>query len=444
MAAIQKNDHLKKIVKTNWLSLFANHQKPVVEVGLSGGVDSVVLTHILFSLAEELNIQLQAVYVHHGLSQFADEWANFCAQFCAKLGIRLHIQKVFVDQKSTLGVEAEARKQRYRVYQQSKANIIALAHHQDDQIETVLLQLFRGGGVHALAGMPSSRLLQNKSIWRPLLSVSKKQLVEYANHHDLKHVEDDSNASLMYRRNWVRSEVLPLLRNHVADIDQHIVRSNYLMQQSSQILDEVIEQDLAQVSVDGYFDCLKWDLLTAPRKNLVLLHFVQTEQLGNPSPESLIHFSEQLKVTDPSTQLLWQLPHGQVYAYKKRLYIEKKYSQPIEPLWINHIKPQIFENGTLLWIPHHQGISKKLIDQGVWLCSRASGEKIQLKVGHKKVKTILQEQHFPPFLKKYWPLIFNAQKTECLAIVSVVCRQDEAQETYFPIWVELKSEFKFK
>ena len=127
-----------------------------VVVGLSGGVDSVVLLHVLRALAPEFGFRLGALHVHHGLSRNADAWHRFCASLCRKWRVPLAVRRVKVARDGA-GPEAAARAARYDAYRRSRAAAIALAHQLDDQAETVLLNLARGSGLHGLRGMPARR-----------------------------------------------------------------------------------------------------------------------------------------------------------------------------------------------------------------------------------------------------------------------------------------------
>jgi len=152
-------------------------------VGLSGGVDSVVLLHALNRLARRLRVTLSGLHVHHGLSPHADEWADFCDRFCSNLAVPLRQVRVAIDRHSPLGLEGAAREARYAVYRQQQGDAVVLAHHLDDQGETLLLQLMRGAGARGLSAMPMLRVLEptsNLRLFRPLLKVTRAQIVAYA------------------------------------------------------------------------------------------------------------------------------------------------------------------------------------------------------------------------------------------------------------------------
>ncbi|HSS27667.1 MAG TPA: tRNA lysidine(34) synthetase TilS, partial [Usitatibacter sp.] len=173
-------------------------------------MDSVVL---LDALAREAGRPLSAVHVHHGLSPNADRWAKFCEGFCASRGVALSVERVKVPRGSGSGLEAAAREARYRIYAARPEPFVALAHHLDDQAETVLLQLLRGTGLKGVAGMPAMRTLPDSrvTLWRPLLAMPRALLHARARALALEWVDDESNALTTQDRNYLRHAIAPLL-----------------------------------------------------------------------------------------------------------------------------------------------------------------------------------------------------------------------------------------
>ena len=151
-----------------------NVVNPLLAVAFSGGLDSYVLLHVLHAARKNITFQLQAHHVHHGLSVNADYWANFCQSTCHQLNIHLTVSRVSIQNKIGLGFEATARKARYEALTANNADFIVLAHHQDDQAETLLLQLARGAGVKGLAGMAALDI--NRKLLRPFLNVPRIEL----------------------------------------------------------------------------------------------------------------------------------------------------------------------------------------------------------------------------------------------------------------------------
>lgn len=201
-----------------------------VVVGLSGGIDSVVLLHALAALRKELGFSLSALHVHHGLSKNADRWARFCARSCRALRVPLRVQRVRVARTGE-GLEAAARRARYQVFGRAQAEAIALAHHLDDQVETVLLNLLRGAGLRGLSGMPALGRLEGKLLLRPLLDLPRSAIEAHAAKLGLEWIEDESNADEALTRNFLRRSVAPLLdarfprwRESVARAARHAAR----------------------------------------------------------------------------------------------------------------------------------------------------------------------------------------------------------------------------
>lgn len=172
-------------------------------VGYSGGLDSSVLLHVLAELRESLGLRLSAVHVHHGLSPHADAWTRHCESACRNLEVPLIVRRIAVEPVGE-GPEGAARAARYREFEMLDTDVLALAHHRDDQAETVLLQLLRGAGLKGLAAMPVARRLGDVILVRPLLDVSRDELLAWARASRLTWVEDESNADTRLSRNALR------------------------------------------------------------------------------------------------------------------------------------------------------------------------------------------------------------------------------------------------
>lgn len=190
-----------------------------VWVALSGGLDSVLLLHLVsHCLGSDRNVA--AIHVNHQLQTNADETERFCRDLCKSVGIPLTVERVTVsakaaDESTTGGIEEAARHARYDVFKRILApgHLMLMAHHGDDQAETVLFRLLRGSGVAGLAGMPSSRPLGLGELHRPFLAFSRQQIYGWAQQAGLVWVEDPSNTDQKYDRNFLRHSVIPLLKS---------------------------------------------------------------------------------------------------------------------------------------------------------------------------------------------------------------------------------------
>ncbi len=192
--------------------------------GLSGGIDSVVLLHVLHAFAPEFGYRLSAIHVNHALSPNAGEWQKFCSAFCLELGIPFKAVRVKVKRQGR-GLEAAAREARRAALMKSGADAIAFGHHLDDQAETVLFNLLRGAGLEGASGMPALGKLGGKTLLRPLLGVPRSAILVYAKANRLAWIEDESNADEELTRNFIRRRVGPLLETRFPRWRENLARS---------------------------------------------------------------------------------------------------------------------------------------------------------------------------------------------------------------------------
>jgi len=196
-----------------------------VAVALSGGIDSVVLLELMRLLGAEFGFELRAVHVHHGLSPNADAWARFCRRICAERGVPITVRRVTVGTTRGQGLEAAARKARYAVFSRLRCDALLLAHHRDDQAETVLFNLLRGAGLRGASGMPAAYRREGRLVLRPLLDTSRGEIAAYARAAALAWIEDESNANDAITRNFLRHCVGPLLAQRFPAWQRNLARA---------------------------------------------------------------------------------------------------------------------------------------------------------------------------------------------------------------------------
>lgn len=222
------------------------HPGDRVVVGVSGGADSVCLLHLLWCLREELQIELRAVHVHHGLrGDEADRDAQFTKSLCEKFFVPCEVVKIHADEEAReqgISVEEAGRNARYRILEEKavcweKKSVvrenktvegegggdispvkIAVAHHGDDSAETILHNLCRGSGLKGLSGIPPIR----GRIIRPILWVSRKEIIDYLKSENLTYAEDSTNRANDYTRNKIRNRILPLI---AAEVNEQAVKN---------------------------------------------------------------------------------------------------------------------------------------------------------------------------------------------------------------------------
>lgn len=203
--------------------------KDKVLAGLSGGADSVAMLHFLKQLAARKHFEVYACHVNHGLRALAARDAAFARGMAAKLGASFVLKKVNVKalaRREKLSIEHAARKARYKAFEEAAkklgCNKIALGHHLDDHVETMLLNLLRGTKAKGLLGIPARRALGRLQIVRPLLRITRRDVLDYIKAHDLAFIDDETNFEDIYTRNWVRQKLLPLLEGKQPKIRQHL------------------------------------------------------------------------------------------------------------------------------------------------------------------------------------------------------------------------------
>ena len=215
-------------------------------VAYSGGVDSHVLLHALSAVRESLPGKLGAVHVDHTLHPDSGNWSDHCRSVCANLMIPFQLLPVDARAAPGTSPEAAARDARYRVIAEwlPPGDVLLSAHHQDDQAETLLLQLMRGSGPRGLASMPIRVPLGRGSLLRPLLSVTRSVLLDYAQSQGLQWIEDPSNTDTGIDRNFLRHLILPVLRQRWPSASASITRCTGLCAESSALMDMLAADDL--------------------------------------------------------------------------------------------------------------------------------------------------------------------------------------------------------
>ncbi|MYM67919.1 tRNA lysidine(34) synthetase TilS [Pseudoduganella sp. FT55W] len=305
-----------------------------IAVALSGGLDSSALLHLAHAYAKAHGVTLHAFHVHHGLSPNADAWLAHCEQQCAALGITFAARRIQLQDAKKTGTEAAARKARYAALgalcAEHNVALLLTAHHQDDQAETVLLQLLRGSGPAGLSGMDAANtaasLLQNASLVmaRPLLPVSRKQLESYVAQHNISHIHDESNDDPRYARNALRHTVMPALEQHFPGFQERFARSAQHAQSATRLLTELAEQDLAATLDGDHIDISKLRALSQDRSYNLLRHWFATRGYSMPSTAWLAEMLTQLLEAKYDAQLLVTHPDCHVRRYRDRLHLTPK------------------------------------------------------------------------------------------------------------------------
>ncbi len=281
-------------------------------IGLSGGRDSMALLDAAAALAPELGLSLCALHVHHGLSAHADAWAAFCADACAARGVPLTVHRAEIRRGGGESLEERARAVRYAAYAAADADVVALAHHADDQAETLLLQLLRGAGPHGLAAMPVLRpMREGPALLRPFLGLPRASLDAYATARGLVWVDDESNANIGVKRNLIRHEVAPRLAAAFPGYPATLVRAAGHQAESARLGDEIAQLDAQDAVAEeaGAGATLDRSALIAlaarapHRARNLLRWFLRRHGLGAPSTTRLAAMLDQLTHAAPDARV---------------------------------------------------------------------------------------------------------------------------------------------
>jgi tRNA(Ile)-lysidine synthase len=288
-----------------------------IAVAFSGGLDSSVLLSIAARHANSAGCMLSAIHVHHGLSPNADAWEAFCRASCGALGIPLSVVPVTVPRATTEGLEATARRLRYQAFDAHAADYVLLAHHANDQAETLLFNLMRGAGVRGAAAM-LPEMGKNGRYLRPLLAHPRAELEIYAREHGLHWIEDESNEDVGFSRNYIRHAVVPVLEVRFPAAVENLVRSAEHFAEAQAMLDEMARLDLGECSGFPVPVSLLQSLSDARARN-VLRYLLGMHGLQAPSGKRLGEILRQLIEAAPDRHPSLDLPAYRLFRARGKV-----------------------------------------------------------------------------------------------------------------------------
>lgn len=382
-------------------------------VGLSGGLDSVVLLDLAARNAGGRAIT--AVHVHHGLSPNADAWAETCRALCAERGVPLAVERVRVDPSAPEGLEAAARAARYAVYARRPETFVALAHHLDDQSETVLLQLLRGTGLRGVAAMPEVRALEGSAvrIFRPFLGVPRAALRTHASARGLRWIEDESNASPRHDRNYLRNEIAPLLDRRLPRWREAAARFARHSAAAQKLLD-----DLA--AADGLPGAPGADLPVAPelseeRRANLLRAFLALNAAPMPSEARLGEMARQLFGARGDARVRLAHEGFALHRYRDRVRLERDAPAPgpWRHPWHGELEVDLGAAHGAVRFERATGEGMALPRGDGWhFAGRAGGERLRPDPRRptRTLKNLLQEHAVPAWERSRMPLLFHGDR----------------------------------
>jgi len=391
-------------------------------VALSGGIDSVVLLDILANFSKSTQFSLSAVHVNHGISRNAAVWSQFCCKLACAYGISIDVTYLHVEKERRVSLEAAAREQRYQVFSKIVADYVVLAQHMEDQAETLLLQLLRGAGIRGLSGMPvvrSQAQLKQARLLRPLLNVSRHQIEQYAQLNDLTWIIDESNDDTNYDRNFLRHEVLPVLKKRYVSYTKTFTRASRHLSEASTLLDELAEIDRERCVVSGQLNIQRLRQLNTSRAKNLLRYMLVDQGIPLPSTAKLEDLTQQLFSMRDDHQFRIEIDEYQIRCFKGAIYFLRRQSEqlmtennPSVSFTWNHESEQVVQwgNDIVHFIQlKNQGIAcERIIDRLLTIRLRNGGENFSPASNRprRSLKNLLQEALIPPWKRNRLPLLF--------------------------------------
>ena len=410
-----------------------------VFVAYSGGVDS----HVLLQLASTvtcLKSKIVAIHIDHGLQQGSNQWAMHCEKVASVLGVEFCCIKVTIEKQARESLEEMARNARYLAFKSflNKRDVVLLAQHREDQMETVLLQLFRGAGVRGLSGMPLSIGFGNGLMLRPFLDVSKKDIMEYAESHHLQWVDDPSNQHNDFDRNFLRNQIIPQLKQRWSALDKTVSRSARHCANSDILSQQVANQLLSQVydKVDQTLIIDQLLRVDVHQQSLIIRQWFDLMKLRMPSEGKIDKILNEIVLAKPSANPVLQ---GKIYTmrrYRNKLYclsLKNNQFKIAYSYWPERIKALNVQFQFSLILVNSLGGLSTLLWHGakVEIKSRTGAEKIRLlgREGHHSLKKLFQEKGIPPWERERIPLIYLddqlAAVADLWASADFCCEKDE-------------------
>lgn len=408
-------------------------------VGLSGGVDSVVLLTLLHTFAPRHDWRLSAIHVNHQLSPHAAEWARFCRRLCRERGVPLRVVKVQVARGDS--VEAAARAARYAAYRAQPAAHVVLAQHQDDQAETVLLQLLRGAGVKGLAAMPVARadvVRPGLRLLRPLLELTRDEIERYAAARNLAWVEDESNGDPYFLRNFLRIEILPRLEKRAPDYRKTLSRTAGHMAEAAQLLDALAQIDGAGALGGGTLAVAALRHLPAARARNLLRYFLAQQHMTMPDARRLDEALRQALTAKIDARVCIALgAHGTHGTHSLRRFagaLQVAIAPPRQlpgakefaRRWREEQRLVIPELNGALEMRRRRGAGidlEMLLARPVTVRLRCGGEKLQPDAARprRQVKDLFQEHSVPPWHRPRLPYLWSGERLVWVAGLGIDC-----------------------
>lgn len=366
-------------------------------IAYSGGVDSQVLLHAFAKVVPE---KVVAFHINHGISDNAQTWQDFCSKTAQSLSVNFTFEQFHLLGESNL--EDKARKARYGAFERlmNETSCLVTGHHMDDQVETFMLNLMRGAGLDGLSSMPEIKSFGNGFHGRPFLSIGKEELTEYAISNGLQWVEDESNKDSVYDRNFIRNEVVPLLKTRWKNASASICNSVEHVQKAKEYIDQKVEtfdteSDVVSISSLQTFN--QYEQVQIVRKWV-------SNHIGQSASQNMLNtiFNEIIPAREDA-KMKWEQKHYFITRYNGQLHFVKKEKKDYNIAEL--LKTSGFD----------------LEPNDVVVRNRVKGATIKQGAIHKDVKKLFSEMKVPTWLREDMPFIYH--NDELISVGGIINRK---------------------
>lgn len=400
-------DHLKKLTQ-----ILQQYQQSTVWLAFSGGLDSRVLLHGLLQVRSAFpGLKLKVAHVNHGLSPQAGDWAKQCQNLCQQLAVDCEIKILdLAITKQTGSIEEIARNARYHWFAEllQPNDLMLTAHNCDDQAETLLLQLLRGSGIKGLACMPEKKPLGQGWLLRPFLNMDRASLQAIAVSAQLSWIEDESNFSTRFDRNYLRHQVFPQLIQRWPATKKLLARSANHAAEADMLLEEIATQDLSTVlHTSGQIAIPLLQQLTEVRQKNLLRFWLKQRGFSLPSQVKLRQILKEVINSSEDAKAVVHWPGVEVRRFRDYLYAIIPQPTAASQLSLR------WNTSYPLTLPNDQGVliasgTNSLPNTEVTVKYRQGGERFhpQNRIGSHPLKKLFQEWQVPPWQRNTLPLVF--------------------------------------
>ena len=420
-------------------------------VAFSGGLDSTVLLHATIKAHGKKNVH--AFHVHHGIQKEADQWQAHCKAVAKKFGCHFDTKNVKLNKQSN--IESQARNLRYESLTQMceahKIQDLLLAHHLDDQAETVLIQLMRGAGLPGLSAMPQVKSKELIHLWRPFLNMRRKDLEIYAKEHQLTWIEDPSNQDESYRRNAVRKSILPTLEKFQKGAIENLARSAKHLGEAQGLLNQLADIDLGLIETKeglSKTNLIRLYKTSQARATNALRRWLSKNSLAYPSEERLTAWWSELVQARLDAKLQWDHDQCVIRLWRGHLSITQDLNAQAKSKGKEREKEKVTNEGewTFKKVPANSkkpGIAKDRFEHAkqkglINTMAREGGEKfkVDLKRPRKSLKNLYQEAAIPPWQRDV-PLLYIGEELVAVAGIGISADWQTTEGTRFTLeWQE--------